>query len=112
MNLDEVEDLAVDKNFEVFISHRGDLGTVSGRDAFEQEIRIRLTEKYQELISGLDKDNTLDVLEVEAKRVAADMEQLDSVAAFQAEFSSEDANTVIVDIVYDTANDFSIEVTP
>jgi hypothetical protein len=95
-------DLALDDNFELFIDHTGDLATVSGRDEFEQRLRIRLTELYQDIISEFDKQTILSLVELEAERVADEAEEISSMPLFRTEFSETDMETLEVDIVYDT----------
>lgn len=104
------EDLALDRNFDVFIGPRGDLATVSGRDAFEQEVIVRITEKYTDLIGSIDRENIPSLVNVEAKRVADEMDRLESVAAFRSSFSETDTNTLEVRIIYDTGDEFAFEV--
>lgn len=111
MPIPHVEDLAVDQNFDVFISQGGDLATVRGREAFEQKVIIRITDKYFSIIGDIDRENAKELVRVEATRVANEMDMLDSVAEFDANFSSEQPNTLEVTIVYDTGDEleFSID---
>lgn len=103
-------DIALDENFDVFINARGDLAIVEGNDQFEQEVIIRITARYHDLISELDRDAVRELVEVEARRVADEMNRLSRVAAFGAEFSDEDPNTLVVTIIYDTGEDFVFDV--
>jgi len=105
MAFSDIEDLAVDENFEIFISKSGDLAGVSGRDAFEQKIRVRITERASELIGTIEEKNIIDLLETEIERVAANMDELDSIASFSAEQSESEFNQYVVTIVYDTGQE-------
>jgi hypothetical protein len=109
-NLDDVEDLAINGDFDVFISHRGDIATVSQRDAFEQEAALRLQAKYNDNISSIEFETVVQMLLSEAQRVAQDMDMLDSVSAFQAQKSPDDPNTAQVTIIYDTGEPLTFEV--
>lgn len=95
-------DIALDENFELFIDHTDDLATVSGRDEFEQRVRLRLTELYQDIISEFDKQTILSLVELEAERVADGSDEISSMPLFRVEFSTENMETLEVDIVYDT----------
>jgi hypothetical protein len=111
VGIDEVEDFKIDSNYDIFISHRGDLATVSGREAFEQKLAIRIEESFGSVINELDKENVKDMLLLEAKRVAEDMDEIENIAAFSATFSEENANTVEVTLVYDSGDELTFEVT-
>lgn len=104
------EDIALNEDFDVFVNARGDLGSVSGRDAFEQEVIIRITDRYYDIIGDVDRDLIPDMVAIEAERVAAEMERLDSIAAFESGFSEEQVNTLQVRIIYDTGDDAMFEV--
>lgn len=98
-------DLALDENFDVYINSEGDLASVSGRDKFEQEVIVWLTRRASEIIGEVDDDNIVDLLETYAKRVAVEMDRIDSVYAFGASRSDEDINTYEVEIIYDSGDD-------
>lgn len=104
-------DLAVDENFDVFISHRGDLATVEGRDRFEQEIAFRLNKELVGLIGTLDKSTVRDLARVNARRVAQKADRIDRIAAMRTEFSKDQPNTLILTIIYDTGDEATFEVT-
>lgn len=111
MTFDDIEDLKVDENFEVFVGPRGDIAGAKGRDAFEQAIRKQMTDRYVDIIGDIDPDSVLERTELEARRVARDMGRLDEVAAFDAEFSDEQQNAVDITVIFDTGEilDLTIE---
>lgn len=113
MTFEDVVDLRVDESFNVFINHRGDLAGVKGRAAFEQELIIRLTERMRGLIGQPDvgEDSLRELARSYAERVASEMDVLDSVASFAAEFSDEEFSTMDIELVYDTGEvlEFSIQ---
>jgi hypothetical protein len=104
-----IEDLAINENFEVYIDARGDLAHVSGRDAFEQEIAIRITDRYNEIISETDKDTARNLVQLEARRVAEDMDRLDRVASITANYDPDNNEKLLVNIVYATGEEAVIE---
>lgn len=110
MSLDTAEDIAINKSFEVFLNARGDLATVSGRQAFEQRLGIRISKRATEIIGTVDEENIPDLLETEARQVAAAMGELESVAEFNVEESDEKVNTYVVEIIYDSGDDLIFEV--
>jgi hypothetical protein len=109
-SIDEVKDFKINSNYDIFISHRGDLATVSGREAFEQKLVLRLEEGFGNVINELDKQNVKDMLLLEARRVAEDMDEIDNIAAFSATFSDENPNTAEVTLVYNTGEELTFEV--
>lgn len=113
MTFDQIVDLAVDENFEVFINNKGDLAGVRGRAAFEQEVVIRLTDRMRDIIGepAVDEETVTKLAETYARRVATAMDQLENVSTFRAEFSDEEVDTLEVTIVYNTGEmlEFDIE---
>lgn len=105
-------DIAVDSELEVFINSRGDLAAVSGRDGFEQELALRLILRLTDLIGEVDDENIPDLLLTHARRVAAQMERLDSVHTFDITESGTQQNTYEFTVVYDTGEELTFEVEP
>lgn len=114
MTFDDIQDLAVDENFEVFIGPTGDLAAVKGRDAFEQELIIRLTERMRNLVgeTNVAKETITRLAETYAERVAASMDEIENVTTFRAEFSDEEVDTLEVEIVYDTGEILEFDIQP
>jgi hypothetical protein len=110
MSLDNVEDLAIDSNFEVYLDHRGDLATVSGRDAFEQELAIRLKERFNDLIGDTRPGNIMDLLETEARRVADEMNRINRLQNIVVTRDDDIPGKYNASIVYDTGEQFTFEV--
>lgn len=113
MTFDDIVDLAVDGNFEVFIDHSGDLGTVKGRAAFEQRLVIRLTERLRNLIGRQDADESTirKLAETYIERIAEEEGQLEDVAAYGAEFPDDRPGVLEITVIYDTGEplEFDIE---
>jgi hypothetical protein len=115
MTLSEVEDIATDDTFNVFINHRGDLGFVSGRDYFEQALLHRLTRELRDIIGrpDVERETITELAESKIQRIAAEMDELDSVAAYQASFIEDVKGTVLeIEVIYDTDGILAFEVEP
>lgn len=112
MSFNDIEDLAVDENFDIFISHRGDIATVSGREAFEQRVRIYVTARVRPLIGEPDasKETIRELARSYAARVVSDADEIESIASFRAEFSDEQVGRLEVTIVYNTGEELTFEV--
>lgn len=97
-------DIGLNENFDVELDQRNDVPLVTKRDAFEQALRIRLTDRFNDLIGRADVENSLDLLEVEADRVANEMDILDNLTSIQIEPSEDQPNVLTVDIQYETGD--------
>lgn len=106
----QVVDLAVDENFEVFIDGRGDLAYVNGRDAFEQELRIRIADRYTNIVGSVGRETVKELLKVEAKTVASEMGRIQELHRITVSFPEEEANTARVRLVFDTGDPLEFEV--
>jgi hypothetical protein len=103
-------DIALNDEFDVFIDHRGDLATVEGREAFEQQLILWVQERFTRALSEYGDDEIIDLLEVEAERVAEEVDRVVALSGFNVEFSDTKPNTVIVEIIYDTGEITTFEV--
>lgn len=103
-------DLLLNEDFEVEIDHRGDLATVDGRRGFEQSILLHLTERFTQIIDTGTDENVKELARVEAGNVADQMDMIDEVSAFEAVFSPDEPETLIVTVVYDTGDTSDLEV--
>lgn len=110
MALNDVKDLAVNGQFEVYITKKGDLAAATGRDAFEQELRVRLTDRANELVGKVSEENFIDLLETQLERVAVAMEELEKLTTYTIEPSPDKVNTLEVRVVYDTGEELTFDV--
>jgi CRISPR/Cas system endoribonuclease Cas6 (RAMP superfamily) len=106
-------DLGLNQNLEVFINARGDLAMVDGEAAFEQELAIRLTTVYNELLGEADEPTIRDKMRLEAKRVHRKMDRLRSLSSLEIIFEEQgedEHKAAIVTIIYDTGEtlDFTV----
>jgi len=104
-------DIGLDENFDVALDHRHDLPLVEGREAFEQRVAVRVTIYFHRTIGNINRDNILSLLRVEAKRIARDVDEIDSVVDFRAEYDVEQTGQINVTILYDTGDEFTFSVT-
>lgn len=103
-------DIALNDSFDVFIDHRGDLATVEGREAFEQQLILWIQERFTNALSEYGDNEVLDLIEVEAERVANEVDGVVGIAGFDVQFSDEQVNTVEVQVIYDTGDTTLFEV--
>lgn len=97
-----IADLALNEDFDVFVDSRGDIGTVSGRGAFEQEVLLRISKKYMDIAGEYDRGTIADMLQLDAERVAKEMELLDTIADISIVFPKDKVNTIETTILYDS----------
>lgn len=105
----EIEDLALSDEWDIIFGHRGDLSVVSGREAFEQEISIRLQRNIGRVIGRFSNETVKDLAELSISRVADEMELIDSVAEYSAEISG---TTLTVEVIFDSGEALTFEHTP
>lgn len=104
-------DIKLGQRFDVRFDGRNDLETVTGRDAFEQRVAIRVVGYFHEIIGeNLPKEQILNLLELQADRVANNGEYISDIKSISAEYSSTSTNTVEMTIVYNTNEQFQFEV--
>ena len=106
-----VFDLALSKENEVFIDHRGELATVEGREGFEQSVALAITDAYTDIVNEFDDKNILSLVEVKARKVAERHSMLSQVADINASFA-EDGVTLRVEISYQIGDDVVVEANP
>jgi len=107
-----MKDLALNSNFSVTLDERNDLGEVTGREAFEQSVMVRLTEFMQETLPGLTKrESAKQKIRLEISRVARSHDQLDSIESIRIKEPDENPDTYRVEVVYVTDEVFSREFT-
>lgn len=94
-------DLRLNSNFDLVIDDRNDLATVEGRDQFEQEVVIYVTEYMYGVIGTTGEDTMRERLRLQVNRVADDHDLINRVADVKVTPSAEKANTFEVRIIYD-----------
>ncbi|QRV15017.1 hypothetical protein JMJ58_19235 [Haloterrigena salifodinae] len=99
-------DIGLNSNFDIELDHRNDLPLVRGREAFEQRVEIRLTSYYTDLIGQNLDVNIVPLLELEAERVAEETPELDTLANILITPNPDVPNSLDVQIVYATGEEF------
>ena len=99
-------DIGLTEEFDIELNARNDLPVISGRELFEQRLRIAVTEVLQNAVGGMDRNTTLQLIRVQAQRVARDFEELDAVGELSAEYDEERPNTINLTVIYDTGETF------
>jgi hypothetical protein len=98
-------DILLNENFDFELDHRNDMGMIEGRRAFEQALSIRLSLVFEEVVGVVNWDSVPDLLRVRARRIAEEMNELSSVAAFKIERDPDTPNTAKVTVLYTTTEE-------
>lgn len=96
--------------FDLELDDRNDLDTVTGREEFEQRLRLSVTAAFETQIGSMEDRNVRKRLAVQARRVIDRYEDIERVAQLTVEYSEDAPNTVEVTLLYATGEDFSFEV--
>jgi hypothetical protein len=77
-------DLALNKDFSVFLDDSGDLASVDGREQFEQSVVVLMTELLRtSLIGEFERDTIRQKLKLEAARVARRHEKISEISSIE-----------------------------
>ncbi len=105
-----MKDLKLNENFEVVIDHRKDLGMLEGREEFEQNIAIGLTQFFTEEIGSVNYDGAKSRLRLYAGQLANESPRAGTVASIFVEDSETTPNTFEVRIVYRGGDTFEFDI--
>jgi len=85
---------------------------VSGRRAFEQRLRHRVTNRATDAIGGRssDPEHVKELVKSYVGEIVDSMGELDSLVSYSAEFSDRQKGLLEVEVVYDTGDSLSFEV--
>lgn len=101
-------DLSLDENFDVSLNDRNDLSTVEGRSEFEQSVAVKLTA----FMYGIAGDSDFEVLKqrvrYQVSRVARSHDILESIEKIIVERHPDKPGTIVVELVYSSADNFDI----
>lgn len=103
-----MKDIKFDRDFQIIIDDRNDLATVSGREAFEQDLAITLTAFFYEEIGTLRGPESLERIRMQAERVARFNDQLEGIISMDVTESIEHPNAAELNIIYSTGDDFTM----
>lgn len=104
-------DIAHDELFDTYLNQQDDLPIVEGRAAFEQEVVDRLTDYLQQVIGSIDRDGAIRLIELQARRVAEDTDEIDELVLFDAAYNTDQPNTVDLRLIYETGDDVTFSLT-
>ena len=99
-------DIRLNKDFDVELDERNDLPTITGREKFEQRVRIVLTELFQDLVGQMKPNITLNMINTKVEEVAQEFDIINSVVNTSAKYDKDKPNVINLKIVYDTDEDF------
>ena len=99
-------DIGLNENFDVQLNERNDLPIVTGREKFEQRVRIVITELLQDVVGRTNPNTTLKLIRVKAERLAQNFEVIDSIVDLSVEYDEDKPNIVNLRIIYDTGEEF------
>jgi len=102
MTFDQIEDLLLDDNLEVFINQKGDLAGAKNRDAFEQKLILRTIENVVSVLGETEKATAVRLAEREIERTAQQMDQLENISAYNASFSDDKPDVLAIEVVFNT----------
>jgi hypothetical protein len=102
-------DLAHNGKFDTFLNQQNDLPIVEGKAAFEQELGDRLTDYFEGGIGAVDHNSVLRLIRLQMLRVAREMDELERIVEYDAEFSDDEPNTAIVSVIFETGEDVTVE---
>ena len=100
-------DLALNSDFDVFLDHRNDVETVDGKEEFEQDVSIQLTDKFYDDTGEYDIGILEQKIKYQVNLVAQQNEFLDNVDKIDVERSLDNPNKLNVVIRYSSSDSFS-----
>ncbi|UBF22612.1 T4 gp25-like baseplate wedge protein [Halorubrum tailed virus 25] len=103
-------DIGLNKNFDLELGGRNDVFLVRGREEFEQRLRLSVVSFFQRIIGNTNRETVLQLIEVQAKRVAQEYDEIEQVAQIQVEYDDERPNTINLTFIYDTGEEFTFPV--
>lgn len=104
-------DIGLNEDFDIALDARNDLPFLEGRAAFEQRLAIRSTAYFHQIVGSAERGNLLNLLRMQAERIAGDTDGAERVVQIETEFSKDDPNTAIVTAIYETGDEFAISLT-
>ena len=104
-----VKDIKVNSGWDVQLDDRNDMPLCEGKDAFEQHIAKLITDYYWTLLGETDRTNTLEKLDLYARRVVSRVSDLERTVSIIFEYSEVSDETIDVTIQYDTGEETTFE---
>lgn len=104
-------DIKLNDQFDLEFDGRNDLPTVTGRQLFEQRLRLSVVSFFQEALGNTDRNNVQELIELQAGRVVDQFDELVSVGNIQTEYDEDVPNTINIIINYDSGDSFDFAIT-
>lgn len=103
-------DIGLDENFDLTFDGRNDISLVEGRAEFEQRLRLSITSFFNRVIGETNRDTALQLLEVQAKRVATQYNEIEQIVQIRVEYDDKRPNTINLAVIYDTGDEFTFPI--
>ena len=101
-------DYSVGENFDIFKTEYNDIAEVDGLEEFEEDLVVKLDDLLDEYTGGYKNSGTLEEKVVLiATRLARESDILDSVARINATDLPEQKETLAIEIIYESAQNFN-----
>lgn len=104
-------DIGLNSDFDLELDDRNDLPTVTGRDLFEQRLRISVTSFFQDVVGDTNRSSALQMVEVQARRIANRFSEIQRVVQIQVEYDDDEPNVINLTVIYDTGGEFTFSIT-
>jgi hypothetical protein len=108
---DEIHDLKLDRNRQVFVDDTGDLAQTVGVETVEQSVAIEAGDVLRPLVGEPLQNQTYEDIQQTLLEVLRADPQIDNVQRVEVSRVNKSSGTVFVDIFVDYNTSFEIEVT-
>jgi hypothetical protein len=106
-----MSDLSLDSSFDVFLDDRNDVATVDGVEEFEQSVAVMLTDYMYSMTGDTDFETLKEKIRLQTGRVARNHDKIDSVDRIVVERHPDEPSTLLVELIYNSNNNFSFDLT-
>jgi len=101
-------DIQVDEDFYLVLDETNDLGRVTGKDEFEQNMRHYVTEYFFEHIGDRNNANVVKKLRIKARRVAMESKFVNSLQSI--EIDNQEGDSLTMTINYNGSDEYQFGV--
>lgn len=100
-------DYSVDESFDLHFNDRDNFVEVDGKDEFEEDLVIRIHDRFEEVIEGYNRSgNITEKIQLLIKRVASEYGIIDSIKRLVVKEPVDQPETVLVEIGYSSGETF------
>lgn len=103
-------DVRVDDSLDIIFGASGDVSTVSEVELDRQRLRVLIVAQYDQFIGETGTANLARKLELAAERIANTLEFVETVSNVTVAESEDDANTIVVSVLFDTGEEFVFDI--